>query len=141
VSDHRPPGERDLGRLLAGLSPRREPGEWVFVVVPEAPITTASSLLRGAAITVREREGVTAVVLAADAAAAGVTASAPHAWITIDVHSALDSVGFIAAISTALTRAGISANVVAGYHHDHLLVPLARADDALVALRRLGARS
>jgi len=140
VSDLRPLGERDLGRLLAGLNPRRELGEWVFVVVPESQSPTAS-LLRGAAITVREREGLTAVVLAADAAAAGVIASAPHAWITLDAHSALDSVGLTAAVSTALARAGISANVVAGYHHDHLLVPLARADDALVALRRLGARS
>lgn len=137
MTDALPHGERDLRRLLGGLGPRREPGEWVFAVVPEpAP----DALLQAAAITVREREGLTLVLRAADAAAAGVPASASYAWITLDVHSALDSVGLTAAISSALARVGISANVVAGYHHDHLLVPLARADDALVVLRRLGAR-
>jgi len=42
-----------------------------------------------------------------------------------------------AAVSTALTRAGISCNVVAGHYHDHLLVPLDRVDDALIALSDL----
>jgi len=39
-----------------------------------------------------------------------------------------------AAVSHVLTGAGISANVVAGYTHDHVFVPLDRADDAMRAL-------
>ncbi|MBG6106956.1 hypothetical protein [Frigoribacterium sp. CG_9.8] len=33
--------------------------------------------------------------------------------------------------------AGISCNVLAGAHHDHILVPLARTDDALRVLHEL----
>jgi hypothetical protein len=39
--------------------------------------------------------------------------------------------------STALARAGISANVVAGHYHDHFFVPDDRAGDALRILQAL----
>ncbi|MHB1138960.1 MAG: ACT domain-containing protein, partial [Microthrixaceae bacterium] len=38
---------------------------------------------------------------------------------------------------TALAERGISCNVVAGYHHDHLFVPASAAQGALAALREL----
>ena len=44
-----------------------------------------------------------------------------------------EAVGLTAAFSHALGEAGISCNVTAGYHHDHLLVPSARADEAVEA--------
>lgn len=59
------------------------------------------------------------------------------AWITLQAYSALDAVGLTAAVSRVLTEAGISANVVAGYVHDHLFVPQERADEALHALAAL----
>ncbi len=59
------------------------------------------------------------------------------AWITLEIHSALEAVGLTAAVSRVLTEAGISANVVAGYTHDHVFVPLDRADDAMRALAEL----
>ncbi len=37
-------------------------------------------------------------------------------------------------MSTALAGAGISCDVLAGLHHDHLVVPEDRADDALEVL-------
>jgi hypothetical protein len=33
---------------------------------------------------------------------------------------------------------GIIANMIAGYHHDHVLVPAAQAEQALDLLRQLG---
>ena len=57
------------------------------------------------------------------------------------MHSALDAVGLTAAVAGALAEAGISCNVLAGAHHDHLLVPVDRADDALVALAQLRDRA
>jgi hypothetical protein len=63
------------------------------------------------------------------------------AWITLRVHSALDAVGLTAAVSLALTDAGISCNVVAGFHHDHLFVPHTRAADAVRVLEALAAES
>ena len=53
------------------------------------------------------------------------------------MHSSLEAVGLTAAVSTTLAQAGISCNMLAGYFHDHLLVPVDRLDDALSLLRRL----
>ena len=59
------------------------------------------------------------------------------AWITLQVHSSLEAIGLTAAVSAALTEAKISCNVLAGFHHDHLLVPVADADRALEVLHEL----
>ena len=53
------------------------------------------------------------------------------------MHSSLAAVGLTAAVSAALTEAGISANIVAAYYHDHLFVPDDDADRALAALESL----
>jgi uncharacterized protein len=57
------------------------------------------------------------------------------------VHSALAAVGLTAAVSQALTSQGISCNVIAGYFHDHLLVPIDRVADATRALEELSVAS
>ena len=120
--------ERDLGKLLASLDPMRRPGEFVFVI---------TELDVPAHATVVEDEGTTRVVERAVADEHGLSYDLVCAWLTMRVHSALDAVGMTAAMSAALTREGISCNVIAGAVHDHLLVPLDRADDALAALQRL----
>ena len=122
-------GERDLGRLLAGMSPRLRDGEWVFAVAPDG----AAGL--DPVATVREDEGLTVVVSRAVADEHGLDYDFVAAWITLEVHSALDAVGLTAAVSAALTERGISCNVVAGRFHDHLFVPADRASDAVSALR------
>ena len=53
------------------------------------------------------------------------------------VHSSLAAVGFTAAFARALAQAGISGNVVAGVHHDHVFVPVDDAQRALEALHAL----
>ena len=58
-------------------------------------------------------------------------------WITLTVHSSLDAVGLTAAFSSALARAGIGCNVLAGRYHDHILVPHSRREDAVAVLRAL----
>ncbi|MCX6513114.1 MAG: ACT domain-containing protein [Actinobacteria bacterium] len=40
-------------------------------------------------------------------------------------------------LGSALSAAGMSCNVLAGYHHDHLLVPEDRADEAFAILSAL----
>ena len=59
------------------------------------------------------------------------------ARITLGVHSSLEAVGLAARISAALAERGISANIVAALHHDHVFVPWTRRDEALLALREL----
>ena len=42
--------------------------------------------------------------------------------ITLQVHSSLEAVGFLSAISKLLTENKIASNCVAGYYHDHLFI-------------------
>jgi uncharacterized protein len=130
------PGERDLETLLRSADPEVRPGSFVFVVVRDEALLDQLD----PEATIRESEGLTAVVRRERADALGVPYDYLAAWITLRVHSALDAVGLTAAVSSALARAGISCNVIAGYHHDHLLVPADRAADALEVLSGLSGR-
>ena len=129
--------ERDLRTLLRGLRPELRPGRYVWTTVPGDELPTGVTPV----VTVSEREGLTLVVAEAQAASAGLTYQFTAGWITLRVHSALDAVGLTAAVSLALTDAGISCNVVAGFHHDHLFVPYARATEAVRVLEALAAES
>ncbi|GAA5196530.1 hypothetical protein GCM10023346_29250 [Arthrobacter gyeryongensis] len=87
---------------------------------------------------VREAEGLTVVLCREEAERLGLAYDFVAAWITLQIHSALEAVGLTAAVSAALTAAGISCNVLAGFHHDHLLVPSAERGHAMDVLGLLG---
>lgn len=123
-------GAQDLSSLLRDLTVTQRPGRWCLVTVPVGADVTVAA-------TVQEDEGLTSVVLVADAERLGVTPEFVAAWLTLDVASALDAVGLTAVVATALAAEGIACNVLAGFHHDHLLVPEDRAEEAMAALRRL----
>lgn len=125
-------GERDLGRIFAGFSVSRRPGTFVYVVGGWGTFAAAD-----VEAVVRESEGTTFVVAREVAEAAGHRVDFVAAWLTVDVETSLDGVGLTAAMSAVLAARGIPCNVLAGFHHDHLLVPVARADDALEALATL----
>jgi hypothetical protein len=124
-------GERDLGRLLAGLDPWLAPEKYVFTVAAEVPAGVRPFA------TVDEEEGLTLVVLRTDADRFGLDYDYVAARITLRVHSDPGAVGMTAAISRVLADAGLSCNVLAGFFHDHLLVPWDRADEAVALLRGL----
>jgi uncharacterized protein len=126
-------GERDLKRLLASLEPVQRAGRFVFAVVDDQ----ASLKDLAPEATVREDEGLAVVLRHEQADRLGIAYDYVAAWITLRVHSALDAVGLTAAISTALADAGLSCNVIAGYHHDHLLVPADGAPEAITVLSDL----
>ena len=89
------------------------------------------------AATVDEAEGMTTVLAVADAERLGVHPEFVAAWLTVVANTALDVVGLTAAIASALAAEDIACNVLAGYHHDHLLVPLDKAERALAVLNAL----
>ena len=126
-------GITDLEQLLRSMEPAALEDEYVFVSVTadRARELTYSAM-------VREDEGTSVVMRRPDADTAGLSYDFVASWITLTVHSDLEAVGLTAAFATALGERGISCNVIAGLHHDHLLVPVERKDDALEALRRLG---
>ena len=49
----------------------------------------------------------------------------------------MEAVGLTAAVAAALAEAGISANVVAAYYHDHIFVSKVSAERALAVLEAL----
>jgi uncharacterized protein len=118
------------------MRPVLHPGQFVFTSVP-GPVPPG---LRPV-VTVTEDEGLTLVVAQQQADAVGLAYDYVAAWITLRVNSALDAVGLTASVASALAQAGLSCNVVAGFHHDHLFVPYHRAGDALGALAALAGRA
>jgi hypothetical protein len=127
----------DLAVLLASMRPELHAGAWAWCALP--PGTGPGDI--EAIATMREGEGLSLVVAEADAVARGWPIAFVSAWITLSVHSDLAAVGLTAAFARALGDAGISCNVIAGVHHDHLFVPVGRAADAMAALHALQARS
>jgi hypothetical protein len=128
-----------LQDMLSTLAPRLRPGEFVFCTVPIMEQADYVELLPLASF--REDEGLTLVVGLASADKAGLDYTSVFRCITLGVHSSLDAVGLTAAVAGRLAEHGISANVIAAYHHDHIFVPADRADDALVVLQTLGGTS
>lgn len=123
--------ERDLAVLMRQMKPELQPGTFVFcTIAPNERIPATLNPL----LTFREQEGTTLVILREEAEAAGLRYAFASRLITLTVHSALDAVGFVAAITARLAAAGIGVNVVSAFHHDHLFVPADRADEALMLL-------
>jgi hypothetical protein len=124
------PGETDLDVMLSTLGVQRRAGVFVYIAV-EVP---TPGLIAAAHALVKEGR-LTTIVLPVDAAErAGQATDHRYAWLTLTVQSSLDAVGLTAVVSARLADIGVSCNVLAGYHHDHLLVPVDRADDAIAAL-------
>ncbi|BCR25797.1 MULTISPECIES: ACT domain-containing protein [Pseudomonadaceae] len=128
-------GETNLSRLLASLSPRLNPGRFVFCSVPQPTVVQVAAALGS----FREAEGTTLILAREEAERLGLTYDYLAAWITLEVHSSLAAVGLTAAFAKALAGEGISCNVIAGFHHDHLFVAEADAERALARLQRLAA--
>ena len=131
-------GETDLKKLLATMTPELLPGVYVFVTL--APSAGRPEGL-DSMMTFREREGVTLIVTEDAARAAGLTASFPCRMITLNIHSSLEAVGFLAAITAQLAAAGMGVNPVSAFYHDHLFVPVERAEEAMDLLRNLATES
>jgi uncharacterized protein len=126
------PGENNLRTLLQHMKPEMQDGIYVFCSLShgeDIPAALAPVLV------FREREGMALIVRREDADRAKLSYQFASRMITLTVHSALEAVGFLAAITARLAAAGISVNAVSAFHHDHLFVPEHRASEALDLLR------
>ncbi|NOD63562.1 MULTISPECIES: ACT domain-containing protein [unclassified Ruegeria] len=118
----------ETNAMIAGMRPALQPGEFAFVVWPQEeawPEGTRASCI--------EAEGLSLIIPVGAAPEDAV----PMRCITLQVHSSLEGVGLTAAVSTALAENNIPANMVAGYHHDHVYVPSTLAEKALAVLKDL----
>ena len=128
-------GETSLDTLLRSMSPHLNDGEYVFCTIRDGRLPQGCEIIGS----FREQEGLTLILERSEAEKAGFSFDYRAAWITLKVHSALAAVGLTAAFASALSKAGISCNVIAGYYHDHLFVGLADAERAMSVLRQLAA--
>jgi len=126
-------GGTNLEALLRGMTPVLLPEVYVFATVDTVPDGLAPRM------TFQEEEGTTLIVTRAQAEAHGVAFEFPARMITLNVHSALDAVGFIALIATKLAAQDMGVNPVAGFYHDHLFIPEDRAEDAMAVLHKIAA--
>jgi len=126
-------GETDLKKLLQGMQPTLNEGEFVFCTVESLQRANALNPL----CMFQEQEAVTVILSKEQADEASLPYSNTFAWTTLTVHSSLEAVGLTAAVSKALTEANISCNVVAAYYHDHIFVPITDAEQAMKVLENL----
>jgi uncharacterized protein len=131
-------GETDLARLLASMTPVLQPGRFVFATLPDGAALPASIV---PVMSFREAEGLTLILSEEAAAQLGLPGIFPSRMITLEVHSSLEAVGFLAAITRHLAAAGMGVNPVSAFYHDHLFVPAERAEEAMRLLRELSSAS
>ena len=124
------PDSQELHRLLSALRPELHPEPYVYALGPAPAGTLAFA-------TVAEDEGLTLVITRDEAQAAGLRPEWVAARITLRLNSQLTDVGLTATVSSRLASHGISCNVIAGFSHDHLMVPWDRAAQALALLQQL----
>lgn len=127
-------GETNLDTLLQSMEAVLVDGVYVFATVPagKVPADLPCRMM------FEEAEGTTLILLKQDAETAGLAFEFPSRMITLNIHSSLEAVGFMARIATALAAEGMGVNPVAGFYHDHLFVPDGREDDALRILAAFG---
>ena len=130
-------GETSLATLLRSMSPQLNDGEYVFCTLPDGKLPAGLEIVGS----FREQEGLTVILQRSHAEKAGFSFDYIAAWITLNVHSALEAVGLTAAVATALGRAGRGCNGNGGDYPHHLFVGQADAERALQVLRDLAANA
>ncbi len=126
-------GETDLTQLLQSMSAELMDGTFVFVTTEKSQVPDGLT----PRMIFHEAEGVTLIILQSEAETFRLSYEFPCRMITLNVHSSLEAVGFIARIATELANHGMGVNPVAGFYHDHLFVPEDRAEDAMEILRQI----
>ena len=130
--------ETDLDTLIRNLEPRTLPDTYVFCSVEDANYGALSQA--GPLASFAEAEGLTLVLTRESADEEGLAYEGTYRCISLQVHSSLEAVGLTAAVTGELATEGISANVIAGYHHDHIFVPSQQVDLALSLLESMSSR-
>jgi hypothetical protein len=130
-------GETNLDQLLAGMKPILHKEIFVFTTFKHNDNLSAFDPI----MMFRESEGTTLIITLLEAVREGVHFEFPSRMITLNIHSSLDAVGFLALVTSRLATLNMGVNPVAGFYHDHLFIPADRADDALRALNEWSLQS
>ncbi len=113
------------------MRPECHPGEYAFVTADLTMIEAAD--YRPIAL-FQEAEGLTLVLRSPIPNALSKDAHPSFKMITLSVHSSLEAVGFLAAVTSKLAAHGISVNPISAFFHDHLFVPADKAAETMKLL-------
>jgi len=122
-------GESNLKILLQALAPVLIEGDFVFCSIKNSRYGDFAGARPIASFC--EQEGLTLVLTEQAAREYGLAYDGLFRCISLGVHSSLQAVGLTAAVAGMLTEHGISANIIAGYYHDHIFVQPEFADFAI----------
>ena len=123
-------GETNLDKLLSTMSAKLVNGLYVFATISDGVVPDGVH----PRMLFQEAEGTTLILLKEEAEACNLAYEFPCRLITLNIHSSLEAVGFLARITTALAKNDMGVNPVSGFYHDHLFVPDGREQDALGVL-------
>ncbi len=124
-------GETDMDKLIKNMQPVLEDEELVYCSLSPTRAEEYLVLCQGYFI---EREGITVIIGKHLADLNDLTYDLIFKRITMNVHSSLTAVGFLARITGVLAAQGYSVNVVSAYYHDHLYIQSDQAQAALDTL-------
>jgi len=126
----------DLTELIQRMTPKLNSGTYVFVSVKDLNQIDRNDTL----CEFKENDGTTVVLEKGKADLLKLNYNLVLSWISLMVHSSLEAVGFTAAVAGELQKYNISCNVIAGYHHDHIFIPVDTAETAMTVLTNLSKR-
>ena len=127
------PGLTDLQTVLDSIVVECDEVTYGFAtqpVLPDAPLVKFEAQIR-------EKEGTTIIAATEHLESAGIKYEGPFAKLTVNVHTSLDLIGLTAVLATKLAENDISANVVAGFFHDHIYVQFDKRQEAIDSIAGL----
>jgi len=126
-------GQTNLSEVLKSLQIICDNIEYGFGTIKSNSIELNNEILG----TFKETEGLTVIAQKAYLEKNNIHHEGTYAKLTIEVHTSLELVGFTAVLAKQLGENNISANVVAGFFHDHIFVQYDLRKKAITALHLL----
>jgi len=127
------PGQTNLSEVLKSLQISCDNIQYGFGMTKSDSIELNNEILG----TFKEIEGLTVIAQKEYLEKNNIQHEGAYAKLTIEVHTSLELVGLTAVLAKQLGENNISANVVAGYFHDHIFVQYNVHEKAIAALNLL----
>lgn len=126
-------GQTNLSEVLKSLKVSCDNVEYGYASVKDKQINFDNLILG----TFKENEGLTIIAPKEYFETNDIQCEGPYAKLTIEVYTSLELVGLTAVVAKKLAENQISANVVAGYFHDHIFVQYGLRQKAIEAIDNL----
>tara|TARA_B100001989_G_C24535947_1_gene464411 strand:+ start:460 stop:855 length:396 start_codon:yes stop_codon:yes gene_type:complete len=124
-------GETNLDILLKNMQPVLHEDIYVF---HSSNISFNEAVQFNPILIFREVEGTALIIQKETAKKHALDYTYPSKMITLNIHSSLNAIGFLAAITRKLADNNISVNSISAHYHDHLFVPEEKAKLAIKVL-------